>query len=131
MRTTLLPLLSLTTISDGTALALSGLSLSVHLATAQPFGEDGLPSLPTSVVTFCPANSTVMLAPGVLQPQTGSSISRCKTMLSQNSDPSLIATGGLFVADPTTGESNQTAASAKTVVKDVAFMRYSVTSFIG
>ena len=84
LRTTFLPSLSVMTISAGSAFALSGASLTSHL-----------PSLPASALTFCPANSTVIFVPGLLQPQTGKSISRCRTALSPNGAPSSISGAGL------------------------------------
>ena len=80
LRTTFLPSLSVMTISAGSALALSGLSLTIHL-----------PSLPALAVSFCPANSTVIFVPGLLQPQTGTGISRCRMALSANGAPSSMA----------------------------------------
>ena len=103
LRTTFLPSLAVMIISTGSAFALSGASLTSHL-----------PFLPASALTFCPANSTVIFVLGLLQPQTGKSISRCRTALSAKGAPSSISGAGLAAglssaANAAMGESSRAA----------------------
>ena len=49
--------------------------------------RDHPPSAPVVVIFFWPAKETETAAPGVARPQTATGTSRCKTMLSVNSEP--------------------------------------------
>lgn len=72
-----------------------------------------LPLSPALPVCFCPANSTVMVSPGLLQPHTGTFMSRCRMALSQKGAPSMIAGGAAagFASSAVTGSTPNSAAA--------------------
>jgi len=96
--TTFFPASSVTTISAGVAFAVSGSSDVVHL-----------PSAPAVAVFFWPANSTVIFVPGLLQPHTGTGISRWRMALSANGVPSSIAGAGFGAGAGSAATAKETA----------------------
>lgn len=77
-----------------------------------------LPSLPAAAVFFCPVNSTVIFAPGLLQPHTGTGICRCRIALSTKGVPNSMAGLGFATSSAafaTNADSTTMVVKAKTV----------------
>ncbi len=111
---------SRTTISAGWALASRGSSLIIHL-----------PSAPAWALCFCPANSTVTVVPGLLQPHTGTGISRCRIALSRNGRPNSMAGGGACSCANSDATGDSSRATIKAIANRAKVLRVMCFCFMG
>ena len=95
------PPFSVIVISAGSALAFRASSFSIHF-----------PSSPALAFFSCPENFTVTSVPGLLQPQTGTAISRCRIALSEKGVPSSMVGFGASWANAPKVQSANVAAMA-------------------